>query len=294
MKITTGSPSVSIIYPPMSQLTQGSIFTCAIAEEYETCFTYGLVITARCDVEQDKVRGYNYLPIISLKDWLAHDGKLILAERFMADIRGQMKNIVKESGFSGEILETEPPKRVLEVLFPEGDKKTKKLRERFGQLCDHHDLASRCLKSGPDHNLCVQVALIAPRLKDGLIKELVHQRLAGHYFLDRVEPGGDDSGYVVLLREIRLMPKQIARLIAEGIDAKQFDALCDVEHRCRTSLHVGPDNFSMPVGVMASPFLEHLMQAFGTLFGRIGLPDPDPIYLYGLWDRQANTLKENQ
>ena len=133
---------------------------------------------------------------------------------------------------------------------------------------------------------------MAPRLKDTLIRELVHQRLAGYYFLDRVEPDGNDSGYVVLLREIRLMPRQIARSITEGIDYSLYTSLCAAEPRCRTSLYVGSDDFSMPVGVIASPFLEHLMQAFAMLFGRIGLPDPDPTYLSGLWERQDSILKE--
>src|SRR6476659_5449527 len=100
MNVQPNTSVDSIVYPPTSQFTQGSLFTCAVAEEYEGCAVYGLIITARCDVEQGKVRAYNYLPVVSLRDWLGRDGKLILAERLMADINGRLRNTLRESGYS--------------------------------------------------------------------------------------------------------------------------------------------------------------------------------------------------
>jgi len=34
-------------------------------------------------------------------------------------------------------------------------------------------------------------------------------------------------------------------------------------------------DFAMPIGEIVSPYVEHLLQTFSHLFGRIGLPDPD-------------------
>jgi hypothetical protein len=33
-------------------------------------------------------------------------------------------------------------------------------------------------------------------------------------------------------------------------------------------------DFAMPIGELTSPQVEHLLQTFSFLFGRIGLPDP--------------------
>jgi hypothetical protein len=59
-----------IAYPQRGAMTQGTIFSCAVAEDYRACTTRGLIITARCDVANDKVRTYNYLPVVPFSDWI--------------------------------------------------------------------------------------------------------------------------------------------------------------------------------------------------------------------------------
>ena len=229
-----------------------------------------------------------------LRDWLARDGKLLLSERLMAETLGQMKNVLTENNYSISILETEKPERILETLFPPGDKKAEKVRARFARLCQNHALAAHGLQSSADQSLCTLLASAGPRQKDTLIKELVHQRLAGYYFLTQIEPQGDDGGYVVLLREIRVISRQIAQCITEGIDAKQHAAISAGQPRPHTGIHVADGELAIPVGMVSSPHLEHLMQSFALLFGRIGLPDPDPDYVSALWERQQSTPEENQ
>ena len=56
--------------PKLGFLTQGTLFTCAAAEDYGGCNVHGLVITARCDVAQNKAAVFNYLPVVSLDDWV--------------------------------------------------------------------------------------------------------------------------------------------------------------------------------------------------------------------------------
>lgn len=255
---------------------------------------HGIVITARCDAEQDKVRIYNYLPVVPLDDWLARDGKVVLAERLLADTLGRMKNELRESGFSPSILETENPESILKVLFFGGDKKTDKAHVRFEQLCVNYGIAISGLTSKPSHAVCMQLASAAPYSKDTVIRDLVHQRLAGYYFFDQIEPGGDDRGHVALLREIRLMPRRVAFGIMDGINEKQFEELSASEPRSQTSLAVKSDDLAMPVGIISSPNLEHLMQTFAMMFGRIGLPDPDPSYVSALWERQRGLMENSR
>jgi hypothetical protein len=218
---------------------------------------------------------------------------LIIAERLMADAQGRLKNGLKENGYSPNILETESPRNVLETLFPaKSSPKENKVRDRFIKSCDLYDLAALGLSTIPDDSVCSRMATANPGLRDAVVKELVHQTLSGYYFLDRVEPNGDDAGHVALLREVRLIPRRVAKAVTEGIDALQYKALCASEPRCQTSVHVPTGGFSMPVGLIASPFLEHLMQSFAMLFGRIGLPDPDLSYVSGLWESPRD-LKES-
>jgi hypothetical protein len=44
----------------------------------------------------------------------------------------------------------------------------------------------------------------------------------------------------------------------------------------------------MPLGLLRSPNLEHLMQSFALFFGRIGIADIPPKYVAQLWARQPS------
>lgn len=41
------------------------------------------------------------------------------------------------------------------------------------------------------------------------------------------------------------------------------------------SLFIPDDDLAMPITEIASPTMEHVLQAFSNLFGRIGVADPD-------------------
>jgi hypothetical protein len=283
-----------VVYPGNGPLSQGTIFSCAVAEDYSACTTHGLVITARCDVAIDKVRKYNYVPVVHLNDWLHRDGRIILASRLMAQTLGGLRKALIDGGFSPSILETESPRSVLSVLFCGGEAHATpaKLRQRFSDLCDRYELATRGILSEPSDTVCLHVAKTAPGLRDGLLAELVTQRLAGYCFLDRVEPDGDDSGYVALLREIQAIPRLAAHAVANGLDAGLLADMCKAEPSLPGRLRVPRDGLAMPVGRLSSPNLEHLMQSFSLLFSRIGIPDPDESYLAGLWARQPSVKED--
>jgi len=269
-------------------MTQGTIFACGVAEEYDGCPVHGVVITARCDVAHDKVRVHSYLPVVTLDDWLHRDGRIALAHRLLKEATGRMQAALRDAHYSPTVLETEQPQVVLESLFPSGSDRS--LRARFEKGCEHFDLACRSLASAPSHKMCLDVARQAPKLRDGLVSELVHNKLSGFYFLSAIEPHGLDLGYVVLVREIRAVPREVALAIADGLDGAFFDDMCRASPSLRDRLRIRPGEFAYPVGQLLPPHLEHLLQAFAFLFSRIGLPDPDRAYAEGLWARQPTVI----
>ncbi len=284
----------TVARPQPGPVTQGTVFCCAVAEDYPGCAAHGLIITARCDAANDKIQTYNYIPIVSLNDWLHRDGRIILSSRLMAETIGGLKAVLKEGGYSVSILETETPRSVLCTLFPSSNavpKAVKVQRAHFDELCARHELAASGILSAPPNAVCLQIAKVAPGLKDSLLKELAHQRLTGYYFLNRVDPDGEDFGYVALLREIQTMPRRVAHALAEGLDSARFAEMCSAEPELRGRLCIARDDLAMPVGLLRSPNLEHLMQSFALLFSRIGIDDPDPSYVAGLWMRQRSVAE---
>jgi hypothetical protein len=225
---------------------------------------------------------------VTLDDWFHRDGRIVLAQRLLNEAKGAMQATLKDARFSPAILETHHPQDVLNQLFsPDSDKK---LRARFQKACNHFDVASRCLSSTPSDKMCLDAAREAPKLREGLISELVHNRLNGYYFLSAVEPNGCDLGHVVLVREIQAIPREAALAIADGLDHQLFESMCQTSPSLRDKLTIHSDGFALPVGQLLSPHLEHLLQLFAFLFGRIGLPDPDASYVDGLWARQPTVI----
>jgi hypothetical protein len=277
-----------IAYPRKGPMTQGTIFTCAVAGDYLGCSTYGLVLTARCDIAHDKVRVHNYLPIVSLNDWLHRDGRIILAQRFMSEVAGAMRGALKDGGFAPSILETEQPRAILDTLFPDGS--DRKLRERFERACMRFELASGCLSSAPSEKLILDVGHEAPKMREALLTELVRNNLSGYYFFRSIEPAGSDLGYVALLREIQIIPRDLAYALADGLSRQLYENMCQPNPSFHNRLSIAHGDLAYPIGQVLSPHLEHILQTFAFLFGRIGLPDPDKVYVDGLWGRQPTVI----
>lgn len=55
---------------PINTITQGSIFNHAYNEDFGDEEDLGLLISARCDLANDKAPKYSYLPVISLKKFI--------------------------------------------------------------------------------------------------------------------------------------------------------------------------------------------------------------------------------
>ena len=103
--------------PVLGRLNQGVVFSCAQAEGYEQYKVYGLTITARCDIAQDKAEMYSYLSVVNLRAWWHVDGFRILCDRARRQQLAALRAALKQAGHSPSIADTESPSRILQVLF---------------------------------------------------------------------------------------------------------------------------------------------------------------------------------
>lgn len=283
---------VMLAYPPRQSFTQGLIFTCGAAPGYEDCDTLGISITARCDAANDKVQTYNYLPVVAVDDWLHRDGKQILAQKLRADSVGALGKLLTDNGYSSSILETESPDAIVARLFPtdSGDKKTEAARNRAEAILAKFNLARRAEQSHPEDRVCVEIRASHPKLVSGLLEDLVRHKLSGYYFIDNVDVDGDDRGYVILVREVQAMPRQLAQLTLEGLEAESYANACKRSPEFVGRLQFGISTYAMPLAILKSPNVEHLLQTFAMLFSRIGIADTEPAYIASLWDRQPSIV----
>lgn len=269
------------------KVEQGMIFSCAIAEDYEKCNVHGIIITARCDIAQYKARNYNYLPVVTFGDWIHRDFRLLLADQIRKDINTSVSNLLKKAGHSPAVIETLSINQIYETLFMEiTDKKLLKDKETFASYVRDLELLDKVIKSEPQENVISMLADKYNKIRDKITSELVKQHLNGYYFFDSIDQD-NDLGYVVLLREIRHISRDLIQMIANGLESKTYDELCDRRYDWKGRLVFNLEiDMAMPVSKLRSPNLEHLLQSFSMLFGRIGLTDVQEEYISSLWSRQ--------
>lgn len=264
---------MTIKQPLLGQLTQGAIFSCARAERYSDCAVYGIVMTARCDLEQGKYNVLNYAPVVPLCDWLKVDGYEIAATRAESQLQSRIESALRSIDLPKSILNSQTPETILDVYI-RANSASKKVAGAEAKFVDIVDRVKRNDQWQVGFSTDNADIFDSDNIGSAIIKELVKHRLSGYYFLDKIEPDGPESGFVALLREVTHLPRALAQLIAGGLEAsdhaitdrKDWLAYIDFSH----------GDFAMPVGLLDSPRVEHLLQTFSFLFGRIGLPDtPD-------------------
>lgn len=262
---------------PLGYLDQGTIFSCAYAERYQDFDVWGVIITARCDIAHAKMPVYSYLPIVRLDSWFLHDGKDIFLSRIINEITGSIKSKLKSLGLSDSLVKSKSPRTIYEKsILPldiPGDRNNKKKND-FLEVVEKHEKLVSILATTPTLNQMKELGATYFKQLEGVIKELTSNRLAGYYFIARLEPEREIA-HVVLLREVHHMPSINASLISNGIDQDTYHIHKDSNDQYTCPRFVSQDDFSMPISRISSPWIEHLMQSFANLFIRIGLPDID-------------------
>jgi hypothetical protein len=115
--IGSGDVPDGIQKPILGKLDQGTLFSCAMAEDYRGCTTFGLVITARCDVDRERAPVINYLPVVPMDEWVHRDGTRILRERARSSVMERLGTLLKQLGYGSSILETEKLEAISEKII---------------------------------------------------------------------------------------------------------------------------------------------------------------------------------
>lgn len=262
--------------PRENEFTQGTVFSCAYAEDYTKSSVYGLVITARCDAAQDKTPIYSYIPVVSLHDWMLYDGCNIVADRIHSECKGNLKKYLKDAALSESLLNTKTIDEIYESHFRpnEHEKAWKDRCTKIKSTMDSFTKNCRIKTSAFDIEERKRHLVKNLPKTDTVIKELSGHRLSGFYFLSQMPTlGGTDADCVALLREIHHIPKGLMQQIVSGLTSEAWETGPKGNMRCPQ--FVGEDDLSAPVAKLKSPWIEHLMQHFTMLFARIGVIDND-------------------
>jgi hypothetical protein len=278
-----------IAKPRMGRITQGTVFCAGVAEDYRGRPVWGVVITARCDTAHEKTPIVNYLPVVTIEDWLVAHGGILCLEKEDAEVRNRLRSLLTKRSLSDSLLLVHSPDDIAQKHFPVPPELTNQKAQKEAKDAEAAlEIATRLNKVQqwldcplPNHAALQQAIRSCKKHVEAVIKELIGHRLAGYYFLPDlgdITERRSTKGYVVLLREVHHVPRRGVAALRDGI------AAADVGSEPIGGLCFDCFDFAFPVAELSSPWTEHLMQSFCNLFGRIGVADADKLVVLRILD----------
>ena len=256
-------------HPEAHKAQQGAIFNCVNVTGYEGCQCYGLVLTARCDLEHNKQSVINYLPVVRFRDWAARSLVQLLSKRSYNELGQNIARDLDKKGISSRIRNIFPLEDIISREF-KGREQTS-LLENLRKYRLAQDALSQ---NGAYYPNASELIRDSGRKCDKLIEELIEQKLGEYYFLESVDMYAPASeGYVILLRSMQALTSDLMARVVEGFDIHEFDP----STAGAGMLNLTHEPICMVTGVLRSPDVEHLAQQFANLFVRIGLEDQSQL-----------------
>ena len=288
-------------------LAVGHIPGFQIDPKYPTTLCYGVIITAKCDIAQNKVTKYYYLTAVDAAKWFSTEhgfqqtfGQII---RETHDTIMEKAKVVELDGDALLSFPLDTIRMIIEDKKEGADKAQKDAIQKLLKAIERHFSFCRPGMTD-DERFCVIKNNIKTVIRT--LEDIDAGKQHHYYYLPEdayLENGIKSKGIIIDLLEIESMSlgdaKKLLEKFGKGITYDNLPELPDEEsikmaieekntsllnkkfelmrERCRlqsTYWLEKPDDFVAIEGMTRSPWCEHLMQRFSNAFIRIGLDNP--------------------
>lgn len=258
----------------MMEVTQGTLIYGLRSAKYPGIVTYGIIISAACDLAQDKINKVFYLSAVPFTDWLySTEGFKVVTTASVNNCTGRIKKILESHNLSWDAIQTfsqdDLEKVLVDAKIPKDDQKTVLTQfEKYSRIKTE------------------QLTL------DGMKGVYKSERKNVESFLGTLFAGGNThyvfipkhalsellsvgQGLVVDLLELDYFSVELIKKIAEGkID---YGVLSDPDVSAYDGKFVLSETkgFAYPMGRVTHPWCEYILQHFSNCFIRIGVDNPE-------------------
>lgn len=284
------------------KIEQGTIIYGMKSQKYPSCPCYGIIITARCDIAQNKVPKYYYLIAVDAYSWFC-------SKHGYTTVYGELiKN--QKDGIHSKAEELELDSCTLLTLSREDleavleDKRQQlvgnnKARRKVEQLKDSIKQYSEVAHEETDDIHRKRAIKANTKTAVRYLKDIDSGKMHHYYFLPQAAYLDNDiksKGLIVDLLEIKSLTLEDAKKIASPLseisyerlpplpteeEISQTERIDDIIKRLRERSRLentfwleNESDFVGIEGTIKSPWCEHLMQRFSNVFIRIGLDNP--------------------
>lgn len=273
--------------PAYGKLSQGSIINGCIAEEFPNQEVFGLVITPRCDLShKGKVSTVHYLPVVPFDLWFDKIAKPIIKERWKKKLICQLNTNFCNAKIGVNVMDAEFTYEDLCRITEQRVSNTK-IRIAIKESLDAY--FEKDSKAFDNYLLKCDVAMNHGHEMLDLLRSLFNNSMHAFYLIEGWKDYGVDKHLVVMLRDVRHIEYNVAHKIGNGSEESML-GLRDNTHN-DLFLTSKKDNFYYVQALIASPFIEHIMEFFVYNFNRIGVEDRSCNTLELLNESAKNTIK---
>lgn len=251
-------------------MTQGTVINSIRSKKYSDCICFGIIISARCDIANDKVQKFFYLESVDLKSWIFSEvGYDFLIKEKIKSVEGNLQVLCTENGLDWDSLKKFSVEEFKQVISTEiqNNKLQNKVFQYFEQYTNY---ASRGL-SLKDRKF------ILKKEKGNIIKLLLNISNGKDthfiYIPSSAMQNQIKDGLVVDLQEIDYLDANTVQDLCNClIDEKnpELDNEKKNYYDKRFVLSEGT-GYSMEFCEIESPWIEYLLQHFSNMFIRIGV-----------------------
>lgn len=258
----------------MEGLDQGTVLSGLRSDKYPGISCYGIVITASCDISNDKVAKLYFLIGVDAKRWFRTE--YAYHQVYDAKIKQLVKpveNLCRQFSLDADAVRSFTLDEVRAVINTNLEQETD--RERFERR--YQDYAAYC-RPGMDDEARGQAIRQDTKPAVTFLKEIGKERILHFFYLPKAaylkNSNQTDDGLIIDLQEIGAISMRDAQQITgPGID--NLILIGENEKECirlRSQYWLEEDEDFVGIeGEVISPWREHLMQRFMRDFARIGL-----------------------
>ena len=257
-------------------MTQGMILNNVRSEKYNSVKCYGVVITSRCDIANQKIDTIHFLIAVLFEDWF----KNICIKSEIEKLINEKENNLKKK-FDSVGLDFDAMKKI-DAIDLENQKE--KYSPKIISIIKEFDIYKKLEYSRDNINILTNDDMKSLNIKitNRLIDKVRHLFNCDDNNYCYINSSGNMwNNMVVDLREIRSIPFEMFKIICEyGLDYNSINLSVGskeiVEKNKVNEIFYfnTKDDFIIADYPIKSPWLEHLLQKFSNAYGRIGVDNP--------------------
>lgn len=267
----------------MKKVTQGTLIYGMRSSKYPGIMTYGIIISAACDLDQDKITKVFHLTAVPLKDWLcSNEGFRIVTTVPVNNCKNSIVKNLEKYGLAWDVFQTLSQEEFETVATANGIAKNDKQT-----IVNQYEKYQRIAKDNQTFQEKTAIYKSEHKAVEGFLGDLfnggnTHYVFVPQQALSEQIPIG--MGLVVDLLELDFFPMELVEKIADGdIDYRVLpkEEISIYDKRFILSEN---DGFVYPVGEIEHPWCEYVLQHFANCFIRIGVDNPGKKETKGLVD----------